>query len=148
MRGSATFNLLRVAGCLWTFSNTLLGLVPVALGLISGGRAQVVRGVVEAHGGLVTRLLELPERLRLGVAPMALTLGHVVLGRTQAALDLTRDHERVHVRQYERWGPFFLPAYGLSSLVAWLRGRDPYLDNRFEREAFMVAEYRPRDRRA
>ena len=40
------------------------------------------------------------------------------------------------MRQYERWGPFFLPAYLLSSLVALLLGRDPYLDNRFEREAF------------
>ena len=40
------------------------------------------------------------------------------------------------MRQYERWGPFFIPAYLLSSLVQLLRRRDPYLDNRFEREAY------------
>ena len=69
---------------------------------------------------------------------MAITLGHVILGRTAAALDIARDHEWVHVGQYERWGPFFLPAYAVASLWAWLRGRDPYRDNRFEREAFAV----------
>ena len=47
-----------------------------------------------------------------------------------------RDHEHVHVRQYERWGPFMLPAYFLSSFLAWRRGGDYYLDNRFEREAY------------
>ena len=30
----------------------------------------------------------------------------------------------------------FLPAYAASSLWAWLRGRDPYRGNAFEREAF------------
>ena len=65
-----------------------------------------------------------------------MTLGHVVLGRSLGALDDTRAHERVHVRQCERWGPLFLPAYGLASLAAALRGRNAYLDNRFEREAY------------
>jgi hypothetical protein len=73
-----------------------------------------------------------------GVA--ALTLGHVVLGMSRAALAHTRAHERVHVAQVERWGPFFLPAYALASLWALLRGRNPYRDNPFEREAFAVAE--------
>ena len=45
----------------------------------------------------------------------------------------------VHVRQCERWGPLFLPAYGVASLVAWARGKRPYLDNRFEREAYDAA---------
>ncbi len=124
---------------LWTLPNTLLGLIPAGLGLFTGGHARLVRGVVEAHGGLVTALLLLPDRLRFGASPMALTLGHVVLGRSAAALDLTREHERIHVRQYERWGPFFLPAYGLSSLLAWLRGEHFYRDNRFEREAYAEA---------
>jgi hypothetical protein len=65
-----------------------------------------------------------------------MTLGHVVLGVNQLALDETRDHERVHVRQVERWGPAFIPAYLLASILAWMRGQDPYLDNHFEREAF------------
>jgi hypothetical protein len=42
------------------------------------------------------------------------------------------------VRQCERWGPLFLPAYAIASLSAWVRGRDPYEGNRFEREAFAV----------
>jgi hypothetical protein len=29
-----------------------------------------------------------------------------------------------------------IPAYLLASLYAYLRGRNPYLDNPFEREAF------------
>jgi hypothetical protein len=48
---------------------------------------------------------------------LAITFGHVVLARDEAALTLTRMHERVHVRQYERWGPAFIPAYVLAS--AW-----------------------------
>ena len=63
-------------------------------------------------------------------------LGHVVLGSTQAALDISREHERVHVRQYERWGPFFVPAYLLCSLRCYLAGKDYYRDNPFEREAY------------
>jgi hypothetical protein len=42
----------------------------------------------------------------------------------------------VHVRQYERWGPAFLPAYLLSSLLQLLRGRNPYRENHFERQAY------------
>ncbi len=67
-----------------------------------------------------------------------MTLGHVVFAETEAAHACTRRHERIHVRQYGRWGPFFLPAYGASSLAAWASGRDPYRDNRFEREAYAV----------
>ena len=50
--------------------------------------------------------------------------------------DLTRTHERVHVRQCERWGPLFIPAYLLASLLIRLRGGRPYEDNPFEREAY------------
>ncbi|MDO8964417.1 MAG: hypothetical protein Q7W30_08015 [Coriobacteriia bacterium] len=53
-------------------------------------------------------------------------------------------HEHVHVRQYERWGPFFLPAYAISSLVQLARGGDPYRDNRFERQAYAESVTDPR----
>ncbi len=66
----------------------------------------------------------------------AITFGHVVLGLDRAILDRVREHEQVHVRQYERWGPLFVPAYLLSSLVQLMHGRDPYRDNVFEREAY------------
>jgi hypothetical protein len=71
--------------------------------------------------------------VRGGVA--AITFGHVVLGCDGGALEWTRTHERVHVGQYERWGPFFVPAYLAASLWACFRGRHFYLDNVFERQA-------------
>ncbi|MEZ6196296.1 MAG: hypothetical protein R3F20_11320 [Planctomycetota bacterium] len=109
-------------------------LLAIAARLGRGGGARVVAGVLEVHGGGVSwglrRLVPLPG----GAA--AITLGHVVLGRDAATLERTRRHERVHVRQYERWGPFFLPAYFAASLAARGRGGNAYRDNRFEREAF------------
>jgi hypothetical protein len=116
---------------LWALPWTLVGAIVGLLGIASGGRIALHCGVLECHGGLVARLLE-----RLPNEPMAMTLGHVVLGRTDAALDITRKHERIHVRQYERWGPLFVPAYLLCSFVLWIRGQDPYRQNPFEREAF------------
>src|SRR4029453_8789681 len=69
----------------------------------------------------------------------AMTVGHVILGVNRAELESCRVHEHVHVRQYELWGIFFLPAYALSG--AWQRacGRDAYRDNFFERQAYAVA---------
>ena len=46
----------------------------------------------------------------------------------------------VHVRQFERWGPFMGPAYLLSSLYLWITGGRPYRDNPFEREAYGESE--------
>jgi hypothetical protein len=95
---------------------------------------QVVDGVLELHGGLIEAFLRRGTLLPGGAS--AMTLGHVVLGRDREALRRTRAHERVHVRQCERWGPLFVPAYLLASLTAHLNGSDGYLDNPFEREAF------------
>jgi len=113
---------------LWALPVTLFGLVLVLLALLTGGRARVVQGVLEAHGGIARFLLR-----RLSGA--ATTLGHVILARDQGSLDQSRAHERVHVRQFERWGVFLLPVYWL--IQGWLlcRGLDPYLDHPFEREA-------------
>jgi hypothetical protein len=69
----------------------------------------------------------------------ALTIGHVIIGKNRESLTRCRNHERVHVRQYERWGPLFPPLYLLSSAAALVRGMDPYRDNRFEQEAFRVS---------
>ena len=65
----------------------------------------------------------------------AMTLGHVVVGVSLAALTATRAHERAHVRQFERWGILLLVLYPLAGLLAWARGGNPYRDNPFEREA-------------
>jgi hypothetical protein len=118
----------------WTSPNTLLGCLFVALALASGGTVRVLEGVIEARGGWLRPLLRGFFPLRGGAR--AVTFGHVVLARTEADLEHTRVHERVHVRQYERWGPLFLGAYLMSSVWAWLRGQGAYRGNRFEREAF------------
>jgi hypothetical protein len=117
---------------LWASPSTLLGLVMVGLALVGRGRARRVSGVIEAHGGAAVAVL---ERLMPRGGADAIALGHVVVGRSAASLERHRAHERVHVRQAERWGPLFLPAYAVASLWAWLRGGHPYRDNRFEREA-------------
>ena len=119
---------------LWAAPNTGLGLVLACVALLTRGRASVHTGVLEVRGGLVGWMLRHSPFLAGGAA--AMTLGHVVVGVHQAALDSTRLHERVHVAQYERWGPFFLPAYLVSSALCALRGLDPYRDNAFERPAF------------
>lgn len=117
----------------WALPTTAVGLLFVPAAMV-GGRIRWVDGVLELQGGVVAFFLEHCTLLPGGAS--AMTLGHVVLGRDQAALDRTRSHERVHVRQVERWGPLFLPAYVIASLIAAARGRDAYRDNMFEREAF------------
>lgn len=120
---------------LWASPNTALGLVGVLMALLTGGQARIVRGVVEAHGGWVTRALGW-DNPWMQSSILAITFGHVVLGASAAALDFSREHERVHVRQYERWGPLFLPAYAACSLWCLLRGQHVYRQNWFEREAY------------
>ena len=68
-----------------------------------------------------------------------MALGHVVLGQSADDLDDAYEHELVHVRQYERWGPLFVPAYFAAAAWQTLHGRHPYWDNPFEREAYDVA---------
>jgi len=123
----------KLAAYLRSSPTTVLGLFFLHPTLLTGGRARVVDGVLEIHGGVTSFFLEHCTLLPGGAS--AMTLGHVVLGRDQSSLDRTRSHERIHVSQCETWGPLFLPAYGIASLLAFLRGKDPYLDNRFEIEA-------------
>ena len=68
-----------------------------------------------------------------------MTLGYIIIARDAACLAAARDHEMVHVAQNGRWGPLFFPAYGISSLIEHMRGRDAYRDNLFEREAYAAA---------
>jgi hypothetical protein len=121
-----------VIGYAWAGPNTLLGLM-LGLMALGGGRAALVRGVLEVHGPALRWMLRHLTLVPGGAA--AITFGHVVIGTDAAALELTRAHERVHVRQYERWGPLFIPAYLAAGLWMMVRGRHPYLENPFEREA-------------
>ena len=65
----------------------------------------------------------------------AITFGHVIVAVTEAELGRCREHERVHVRQYVHWGPFFPVAYAATSAWQLLNGRRAYWDNYFEVQA-------------
>lgn len=117
----------------WAGPNTLLGLMAGAIVLCLGGKASAVDGTIEFCGGAIgSAAARMPRSMRFG----AMTLGHVVIGIDAQQLLIARAHERVHVRQYERWGPLFLPAYACSSLWQLLHGRRAYRDNVFECEAY------------
>ena len=117
----------------WAAPNSLLGLAVGGVGLCFGGGVSVHRGCLEFHGGLSKAILS-----RLGVIGM--TLGHTILGQSKLDLERARDHEQVHVRQYEIFGPLFVPAYLGCSLWLWIRGRDPYRDNPFEVQAYDLSD--------
>lgn len=119
----------------WALPNTIIGGTIGVLGLLSGGSVIRTGCVFEFHGGFVDWFFR--RVMRGGI--MAMTLGYSILGRTAASLDAARDHEMIHVQQYGRWGPFFLPAYVISSLVQRWKGNDPYRRNRFEVEAYAKA---------
>ncbi|MEZ6120320.1 MAG: hypothetical protein R3C28_27625 [Pirellulaceae bacterium] len=119
-------------GIIWAAPYTLLGLAIGGVGMCFGGRMQIRGRAIEFYdGGAKWFVQHLPH----GQFTLAVTLGHVIIGQTDVALDICRTHETVHVAQYERWGPFMLPAYYLSSVFVWLTGRRFYRDNPFEREA-------------
>jgi hypothetical protein len=107
-----------------------------ALAAGGGSRLAWRQGVLEASGGPLGAVL---HRVYPPMSIAAITFGHVVLARSQADLESTRDHERVHVAQYERWGVVFPVVYLGASLLALLRGGEAYRDNHFEREAFRAA---------
>lgn len=117
---------------LWASPCSALGVLLALPFLLLGASARIRAGVLEVSFAsptqtLATALLKLPFA--------GITFGHVVLATTADLQDRLRPHERVHVAQYERWGPVFLLAYPLSSLVQMVRGACPYRDNHFELQA-------------
>ncbi|MDO9199072.1 signal peptide prediction [Rhodoferax sp.] len=123
----------RLIAYTWAAPNTALGALAGLVMLCLGGRVQIVAGVAEFHGGWAgSCVTALPGRFRFG----AMTLGHVILGISQTELCALRAHEHVHVRQYEQWGLFFLPAYALSSVWQVAQGRSAHRNNFFEKQAY------------
>lgn len=123
---------LRLFRYLWAAPATLVGAALSLLALALGARPRIAQGRVEIAGGHIARCMApLPRRCRFA----AITLGHVIIGVDHATLAAARRHEQVHVRQYERLGVLFFPLYLGSSAMALVLRRDPYRDNRFEREA-------------
>jgi hypothetical protein len=120
--------ILQILKYLWASPNTLLGLL-----FAIGGNVRLVDGVFEIHNRLTRFVLDNSIFCR-GAA--AMTLGHVVIGQDLLTLAQSRSHERIHVRQYESFGPLFIPFYFLCSFHAWRIGLDFYRDNFFEVEAY------------
>jgi hypothetical protein len=116
--------LLQIARYAWAAPCTVVGLLPAVLGLLLGGAARIRSGAIEVAFFRGERASRIPFG--------AITLGHVILGRSRQVLEELRSHEQEHVRQYERWGLLFFLAYPASSLYQLLRGRDPYWFNHFE----------------
>ena len=135
--------ILIIARYAWALPATSVGLLLSLIALAVGAKGRIVEGAFEiAGGGIDSCLMVLPRYCRFG----AITFGHVIIGVDHDTLAHHRLHEHVHVRQYERWGMLFFPLYLSSSLIQIGRGRDPYLNNSFEREAFansVSCELRP-----
>lgn len=113
----------RIATTIWSAPLTLVGL---AVAAVSGARPRwdpnrhcfVAIGVSGPSAAA----------LRL-VGAGANTIGQVVLCRSDAPSRALLDHEAVHVRQSERFGPALVPLY------LWLNAIHGYRDNPLEHAA-------------
>jgi len=89
-------------GFVWTSPNTLIGLV---LGLGTFQRPRFADGAIifdRAPRGLTAVMLRFHR--------VAMTVGFVILSTRPVAGHLLA-HEQHHIRQYEAWGPLFIPVY-------------------------------------
>jgi hypothetical protein len=118
---------------LWVLPASLCGAILALPVLLLGGKAACVAGVWEVCAP--------PCIAKLSRGFGAITFGHVVIARDAVQMVALREHERVHVRQYARWGVLFFPLYLASSCWQVLRGRRFYRDNYFEREAYGDVEF-------
>ena len=134
----------RLIAYAWAAPNTLLGLAAGLVMLCLGGRLRFVAGVAEFYVGWLGRIV---ARAPEPVGFSAMTLGHAIVGIDQATLCALRAHEHAHVRQYEQWGLFFLPAYALSSLWQVVNGRSAHTSNFFERQACEKASHAPSEKK-
>ncbi|HWG70819.1 MAG TPA: hypothetical protein VN692_15500 [Steroidobacteraceae bacterium] len=126
----------------WAAPCTVLGLCFAAFAPLVGGGMRWVSGVLEVSWRSDENVAPRWERL---LPFRAITFGHVVIGASPAQVAALREHERIHVRQYERWGVVLFLAYPLSSLVQLVSGRRPYWDNCFEVEAYAAPRNGPPD---
>jgi hypothetical protein len=122
----------KVLKFIWAAPCTAIGLLFALVPLLLGGKAKWSAGALEvtyrqspANCGKLSR--KLPFR--------GIVFGHVILAVTCEELERIGPHERVHVAQYELWGPLFFVAYGASSLWQLFQGRHPYWSNCFEVQA-------------
>lgn len=122
-----------LAKVVWAGPWSLWGLVVGLIGIFTGGKVRRKGKILEFWGGFLPLFLKyFPV---VAGSPVA-TFGHVVLGRSERHLEACRPHQLVHVRQYETWGPLFVPTYLMWGVALWCSGKRPYYDNPFERQAY------------
>jgi len=117
----------------WALPNTLIGLLLVAISKSKHVKSHVPAMVFEP-GTWLGRYMK--KHYWAG-----LTLGHVVF-MVDPNDHLIACHELIHVYQNNHFGPFWLPLYGIFSLVMWLiPGKKYYRDNPFERQAYTRQDF-------
>lgn len=114
---------------IWASPASAIGICAASIASLVGAKIKRVSGVLEVS--LSPRSAALCKAAAC-LPFAAITLGHIVIARSAEEQAALRQHERVHVAQYELWGALFLLAYPLESLFQLLKGGQPYLDNRFE----------------
>ncbi len=126
-------NPVRLLAYLWAAPASAIGLGLALCARAAGAGLRRNSGVLEVSGAGARWCLDrlAPPGWRVDAA----TFGHVVLARDASTLELRRQHELRHVRQFERWGALLLPLYPAAAIAARLAGRDGYRGNRFEIEA-------------
>jgi hypothetical protein len=117
---------------IWAAPCSAIGLFLASMMLALGGKAVLSRGAVEVT---YRQSRASCGKLASGLRFRGIVFGHVILAVTAEELESIGPHERVHVAQYELWGPLFFVAYGLSSAWQWLNGRNAYWYNYFEIQA-------------
>jgi hypothetical protein len=113
----------------WAAPCSLAGLLLALPAVLCGARLRWRRGVLEVVGPAAARA---PWT---GLPFAAITFGHVVVACSGRDMRRWRTHEAAHVRQCERWGLAFFPAYLLAGAWQWLQGRNAYWHNPFEVQA-------------
>jgi hypothetical protein len=123
-------SMLRTLKLLWALPLTLFGVLPALAVWLARGHVHCVLGALEVHGPLGDWILR-----RRYINFVAVTIGHIIIGRDETCCARVRSHEHTHVRQGERWGPLFPLAYCAAGFYQVLIGRSFYWDNPFEIEA-------------
>ena len=126
---------LKILAIIWAAPWSLFGLCLIGVLRLSGASVATHRGTIRCYGPSVKRLLSYAP---IAGGAGAITFGHTILAADRETFDRSFEHELVHVRQYERWGVFFVPAYLLASLWLMIRQKDYYRENPFEKPAFAV----------
>lgn len=126
-----------ILGIIWAFPLTAFGWVVVKLG------GCVFATVYERHG-VSTRFYRHPPRGRLtwffGEVYTGVTFGRICIYHGDRFAEPLADtafirHEHAHTIQATRWGIFLAPAYGIASLISWIRCGSTWNKNYFELQA-------------